>query len=192
GSTILGFVVYFAYATVLPVVAVDSFGLRPATWGLLVAINPTLVTLFQIRLTRALRTLPQASKLGTGMLLMGLPYLALLLRTDLAAIVVVILVVVLGEMLWLPTSQALAMSLAPHRLRGAYMGAFGASTWIGWTIGPFVGLQVRAAFGNRTMWLLFVAASAAGALSGIAAASAARRSTTRPEHAPRPARRARA
>ena len=38
--------------------------------------------------------------------------------------VVVMLVFVIGEMLWVPTSQAIAAGLAPEDIRGAYMGAF--------------------------------------------------------------------
>ena len=53
GSAIFAWLVYVAYEIVLPVSLVDGFGYEPAAWGFLVWINPLLVTLFQMRLTRA-------------------------------------------------------------------------------------------------------------------------------------------
>jgi hypothetical protein len=57
-----------------------------------------------------------------------LPFLLLNATGSLATVAVVILVFVVGEMLWVPTSQAVVAALAPADIRGAYMGAFG-GTW---------------------------------------------------------------
>jgi len=46
-------------------------------------------------------------------------------------IVFVVVVFVFGEMLWVPTSQAVVADLAPSDIRGAYMGAFGSAPAIG-------------------------------------------------------------
>ena len=62
------------------------------------------------------------------------------------------LVFVVGEMLWVPTSQAVAAAFAPADIRGAYMGVFGASSQVAWAVTPFLGLQVRSAFGDAAMW----------------------------------------
>jgi predicted MFS family arabinose efflux permease len=83
----------------------------------------------------------------------------------------VIALFVLGEMLWVPTSQAVVARLAPADIRGAYMGAFG-STWsVGWAFTPFLGLQVRSAYGDATMWMCV---AAVGVIAGILGAVAAR------------------
>ena len=55
----LGFV---AYETALPLAAVGSYGLSPSQWGLLAAVNPAVVVLFQMRLTR----LTAGTPLGRG------------------------------------------------------------------------------------------------------------------------------
>ena len=52
-SSLLAYGDYCGFETVLPVIAVASYGLAPSTWGLLVAISPALVVLGQLRLTRA-------------------------------------------------------------------------------------------------------------------------------------------
>src|SRR5204862_6507663 len=76
-STLLAFTDYCGFETVLPVIAVTAYGLAPSTWGLLVVISPLLVVFCQLRLTRAAACLPAARRLGTAILLMGLPFLAL-------------------------------------------------------------------------------------------------------------------
>ena len=81
GSAVFAWLVYVAYEVVLPVSIVDGFGYQPAVWGFLVWINPLLVTLFQLRLTRATAGVPAAPKLVVALLVMGLPYL-LLVQSD--------------------------------------------------------------------------------------------------------------
>src|SRR5439155_21148943 len=63
-SQLLAYVVYVAFETVLPVIAVSSFGLAASTSGFLLVINPVLVTLLQLRLTRRVEGVPAAVKLA--------------------------------------------------------------------------------------------------------------------------------
>jgi predicted MFS family arabinose efflux permease len=73
-------------------------------------------------------------------------------------------------MLWVPTSQAVVAALAPADIRGAYMGAFG-STWsVGWALTPFLGLQVRSAYGDARMWMCVAAVGVVAGILGIVAA----------------------
>ena len=58
------------------------------------------------------------------------------------------MIFVIGEMLWVPTSQAVVAALAPQDIRGAYMGAFGSAPAIGFALAPLIGLQVRNSFGD--------------------------------------------
>ncbi|HEX6699291.1 MAG TPA: MFS transporter, partial [Gaiellaceae bacterium] len=174
-STLLGFVVYVAYEAVLPIAAVSSFGLAPATWGLLVIINPVLVTVLQMRLTRGAERFPAAPRLALSMLLMGLPFLLLLVNTGIVVIALVILIFVFGEMLWTPLAQALAARLSPAAYRGAYMGAFGASSSVAWAIAPLAALYLRQSHGDTPTWLFFATAAIAGAAAGIGACRAAAR-----------------
>jgi len=163
-----------AYETVLPVVAVSSLSLAPPIWGLLASINPLLVTLFQLRLTQTVEPVPAAVKVASGVIVMGFSFLLLLVDGGVAMIALVLVVFVVGEMLWLPTVQALAARSAPERLRGAYLGAFGGSLTIAWTTAPLIGLQARAVGGDAAAWAVIAAASVLSALIGLAACRAAR------------------
>lgn len=168
-AMVLAHLVYFAFEAVLPIAAVDSYGLTPAAWGFLVIVNPLLVTLFQLRLTRRVERYPAAPKFALAMFLMGWPFLLLSVSSSVAVIALVILIFVLGEMLWIPTSQAIAAGLAPADLRGAYMGAFASTSSAGFALGPFIGLQVRGGFGDSAMWGFFAGVAVVGAILGVVA-----------------------
>jgi predicted MFS family arabinose efflux permease len=172
-STLLGFTVYCGFETVLPVIAVSDYGVPATTWGLLLAISPALVVLFQLRLTRATGGVPEATRLAAAMALMGLPLLALGVDASVPVIAAVIVVFVVGEMLWIPTSQAVAARLAPPPLRGTYFGVLSATTGPAWTLAPFVALQVESRAGPGPMWMMFAVVALAGAVAGVAAIRAA-------------------
>src|SRR4029453_5411699 len=72
-SSVLASATYVAFETLLPISLVQSHGLAPSVWGFLVIANPILVTLLQLRLTRAVSGVPAAVKLGVAMPMMGLP-----------------------------------------------------------------------------------------------------------------------
>jgi MFS family permease len=166
GSAVFAWLVYVAYEVVLPVSLVDGFGYEPAAWGFLVWINPLLVTLFQVRLTRATAGVPSAPKLVVALLVMGLPYLLLVASHSVLAVVTVVVVFVIGEMLWVPTSQAVVAELAPQDLRGAYMGAFGSAPAIGFALAPLIGFQVRNIYGDDATWTMFAFLGVVAAMLG--------------------------
>ncbi len=175
GSAAFAWIVYVAYQEVLPITLVDSYGFAPAAWGLLVVINPLAVTLFQLRLTRAVEHYPAAPRLVLAMLVMGLPFLLLVATAAVPIVVLVIVLFVVGEMLWVPTSQSIVAALAPADLRGAYMGAFGSTAAVGFALAPLVGLSVRNAYGDDPMWIMFAALGVVAAVLGGAACEGVRR-----------------
>ena len=137
-SGILAWLVYVAYEVVLPVSLTTTHGLEPAAWGFLVVINPFMVTFFQLRLTRRVADVPPAVKLAVAMPLMGLPFLLLSVSAAIPVVAFVIFLFVIGEMLWVPTSQSVVAGLAPEDVRGAYMGAFGSGAATGFAHAPFI------------------------------------------------------
>jgi predicted MFS family arabinose efflux permease len=168
-STVLAYMVYVAYEAVLPISLVDTHGLSPSTWGFLVIINPAMVTFLQLRVTRRFAAVPPVPKLVAALLLMGFPFLLLSVSAALPVVALVIVVFVIGEMLWVPTSQSIAAGLAPQDLRGAYMGAFSSTAAVGFALSPFAGLLVRDAYGDATMWASYAGLSVVAAVVGALA-----------------------
>src|SRR5439155_19714749 len=153
-STLLAFTDYCGFEAVLPVIAVTAYGLSASSWGLLVVISPLLVVLLQLRLTRISARIPTAERLALAILLMGLPFLVLTVSGSVAAIGIVIALFMVGEMIWMPSSQAVAAQLAPPEARGTYFGALAAMTGPAWTLAPFIALQLRAHAGVASVWIL--------------------------------------
>jgi hypothetical protein len=85
-------------------------------------------------------------------------------------IAVVIVIFVFGEMLWVPTSQAVVAALAPADIRGAYMGVFGGTWSVAWALTPFLGLTIRNAYGDATMWLWVAVIGVVAGITGLLAA----------------------
>jgi MFS family permease len=168
-SGALAYLVYVAFETVLPVSAVNTHGIAPSTWGFIVITNPLLVTLFQLRMTRWTSSFSSGPKLVMAMLVMGGSFLLLLVSGAAWMFFVVVLVFVIGEMLWVPTSQAIAAALAPEDIRGAYMGAFGSTAALGFALGPVTGLALSGHGHEDRAWLFFAAVSVLAAMSGAAA-----------------------
>jgi MFS family permease len=171
-SVFLGFVVYVSYEAVLPVIATDSYGLKLPLWGVLVVVNPVLVAALQLRLTRAAEPLGAVTRLVLAMLLMGFSFLLLLATSTFAALLVVVIVFVFGEMLWIPTSQAIAGRLAPDDRRGAYMGLMATASSVSWMLGPFLLFRLREATTSGAVWIAVAVIAVVGAVAGAVAARA--------------------
>jgi predicted MFS family arabinose efflux permease len=161
---------YIATETLLPISLTTTHHLAPAAWGALMILNPLAVTVFQLRLTRWVAPIRASLKLGIAMPLMGVPFLLLNVNGSIPVIAVVIVLFVIGEMLWVPTSQAVVAALAPADIRGAYMGVYGGSWSVGWALTPFLGLEVRSAYGDATMWMCVAAVGVLAGITGLAAA----------------------
>jgi predicted MFS family arabinose efflux permease len=169
-ASMLATMTYVATETLLPISVTTSHHLAPAAWGVLMILNPLFVTVFQLRLTRWTAGIPASLKLGVAMPLMGVPFLLLNVHGSAGVIAVVIMLFVIGEMLWVPTSQAVVASLAPADIRGAYMGVFGGTWSVGWAATPFLGLQVRHAYGDATMWMCVACVGVIAGITGLLAA----------------------
>ena len=169
-ASVFATMTYIATETLLPISLTTTHNLAPAAWGLLMILNPLAVTVFQLRLTRWTAPIPASLKLGVAMPMMGVPFLLLNVNDSIPVIAVVIVLFVIGEMLWVPTSQAVVAALAPADIRGAYMGVFGGTWSVGWALTPFLGLQVRSAYGDATMWMCVAAVGVLAGITGLATA----------------------
>jgi predicted MFS family arabinose efflux permease len=169
-SSVLATMTYIATETLLPISVTTTHHLAPAAWGVLMIVNPLLVTVFQLRLTRWTAHVPSSLKLGIAMPMMGVPFLLLNWNGSAPVIALVIFIFVVGEMLWVPTSQAVVAALAPADIRGAYMGIFGGTWSVGWALTPFLGLQVRGAYGDAAMWMCVAALGVTAGITGLVAA----------------------
>jgi MFS family permease len=163
-AALLAMMTYNAFETLMPVSLTTEHGYPPAAWGILFVVNPILVMLFQLRVTRWTSSVPPGRKLALGLALMGCAFLPLLGSAWAPVLVLVLVVFVAGEMLWAPAADAVAAKLAPPEARGAVMGTMGIAMWVGGAMAPALGLRVADTGGDTAMWTLV-------AVVGLAAAA---------------------
>jgi predicted MFS family arabinose efflux permease len=161
---------YNAFETLMPVSLTQEHGYPAAAWGVLFVVNPVLVILFQLRVTRWTAGVPAGPKLAAALLLMGCSFLPLAFTAWAPVLVLLLAVFVAGEMLWAPTADALAARLAPPDARGATMGTLGIAMWMGGALAPAAGFRVADSAGDAAMWVaIAVVAACAAALYWAAA-----------------------
>ena len=168
-STLLGYFSYVAFVAVLPVTAVADYHLPSSAWGLIFAVNPILVVLLQMRVTRAIVAVRMDRKLALATLLMGLPFLLLLALPNVVGIVLVTSLFVFGEMAWAPSVEGLVVTMAPPEERGRAFGAYRGVGQAAMGLGPFVLFNLRSV-GLHWVWPVVGAIALLGAAAGMLAA----------------------
>ena len=102
----LAWTVFAALETLLPVLLSASGRVSPAGWGVLLALNPVLIVVGQMRVSRATAGWARRRKLVLALALLSVPYLALTASAGAWVLVGVVLTVTAGEMLFGPASEA--------------------------------------------------------------------------------------
>lgn len=175
-SVLGGYLVYVGFDVVLPIVAVQDYGLKPALWGLLAAANPLMVVLLQGRLSRWMARYPVDAMLLASVSLMGFSFALLLVHHGATFVLASLLLFAVGEMTWAPTTQAFAARLSSDDHRGTYMGALGAASSAAWIVGPVVDLRLAATIAGG-VWILLAGLGLGAGLLGWFSAQLAKKSS---------------
>ena len=122
GSGIAAFI-YALFESAVPVFVHDERGISIATWGLVFAINPLMVAIFQYPISRWSARRSSRAVLAAGAVILGVSLALLAPFESVLALALAIVVFTVGEMLSFPIATAVAAELAPDRLRGSYQGA---------------------------------------------------------------------
>jgi len=131
----------------------DNHGIESQGYGFLLTTSAIVVILFQFTITRVIKKRPPflMMALGTFFYAIGFsmfgwvnayPYFAL-----------AIIIITIGEMLVVPTSQALAANFAPEDMRGRYMAVFGLLWMIPATIGPGAAGYILDNYNPNLLWI---------------------------------------
>jgi MFS family permease len=131
---------YAFFEEALPVFLHEERGLAVVTWGLVLGINPILVTLFQYPISRWAARRSSRGILAAGAVLQGSALALLFPFTSVGALLVAVVVLTAGEMLIAPVSSAVSAELAPERLRGSYQGVINLAWEGAWGPTALIGL----------------------------------------------------
>jgi len=165
GACILMTIVYLQLYSTLGVYLRDTHGLAEQAYGYLMSMNATTVVLLQIPIAhRVGRHRPMMMMaLGTFLYAIGFSMYGIFSSYTLFALAMFVITV--GEMIVMPTGQALVAKIAPEAMRGRYMAVFGLSWLIPQATGPLLAGLIMDNTDPRRVW------HAAGLVGLVAAAA---------------------
>lgn len=147
-------VVYQQMYGTLSVYLRDNHGISPSGYGFLMTTSAITVILFQFWVTRVIKHRPPflMMALGTFFYMIGFTLFGVVAAYYLFALNIVIITI--GEMIVMPTSQALAANFAPSAMRGRYMAIFGLSWAIPSTVGPGAAGYILDNYNPDLLWYI--------------------------------------
>lgn len=120
--------------------------------GLLYAINPILIILFQAPLAEKIKTYNKLYVLGMGAFFMGLGSGILSILTHFSLAVIAIALYTLGEMLFFSVAQYLCYESSSPKKQGATLGVFQATYAASIVIGPLIGSYIYHKLSPVAVW----------------------------------------
>jgi MFS family permease len=146
--------VYLQMYSTLSVYLRDVHDVSTRAFGFLMSMNATAVVLFQFWLTRRLRPYRALPLMAAGTLLYLVGFTMYGFVTTFVLFAVAMLIITFGEMIVIPTAQALAARFAPEDMRGRYMAVFGLSWGISATFGPLGAGVILDNYNPNWVWYL--------------------------------------
>jgi len=172
-ATFILFLVMGQMIVPLSVYSTEWRGLSKVQFGYLCSTNGLLVVLIQHPISLFLRRFRPAIALIGASFLYAASYLGIARATSLGAFEAAIVVMTLGEVLFVPTAVGLVSRMASQDDRGRFLGAYGLVRIVAWSTAPWLGGQLLDEFSARpfAVW---------GTVAGLALLAAVVYSTTAP------------
>ncbi|MER7462663.1 MFS transporter [Streptomyces sp. NPDC097981] len=179
GAILVADLVYRQQYGTFPVfLAAHGHGTR--AFGFVIALNGAVILLLELPAAVALRARPPLPVIGTGLVLVGAGYTALLAGVGTASAVAMMVLLSLGEILYKTTATAYVADQAPEHAAGRFQSLYAGVSVSGVVLGPPLG----GALYTAAPGLLWPLCSALAAGAGGAVLYVSRREA---RHAARPA-----
>ncbi|KAF0111385.1 MAG: Major facilitator superfamily protein [Chloroflexi bacterium] len=147
-------IVYQQMYNSLSVYLRDNHGIDPQGYGFMLTASAIVVILFQFSVTRFIKKKPAFKMMAFGTLFYMLGFSMFGFVGQYWLFVLAIVIITVGEMIVVPTSQTLAANFAPEDMRGRYMGVFGMTWMIPATIGPGAAGIILDNFNPNLLWYI--------------------------------------
>lgn len=164
-AAILMGLVYQQMYTTLSVYLRDYHAIPPQGYGFLMTTSGITVILFQFWTTRRIKAKPPFLLMAFGTLFYMVGFSMFGRVSTYTYFMAAIVIITIGEMIIMPTAQALAANFAPEDMRGRYMAIFSLVWMIPATIGPGAAGLILDNLNPNLLWYL------GGGLCAVSAAS---------------------
>ncbi len=141
------------WGSTLSVFTVDRIGFSPAEYGLLMSISGVLIIIFQYPVSRGIERLGYPTALFLGSFLYGAGFLSLAWVKSFVPAVGSVVILVLGEMLFIPTSYSVMGKISKPEDRAKSMGLLGLYATVGSSFGPLLGGFLLDRFPTNPLYL---------------------------------------
>jgi MFS family permease len=182
-ANIIMLLVYQQMYSSLSVYLRDNHGINPQGYGFLMTTSAITVIFFQFWLTRRIKHQPPFLMMAFGTIFYVIGFALFGIVSTFVLFALNIVIITIGEMIVVPTSQALVAGFAPEVMRGRYMAVAGLSWAIPSTIGPGAAGYILDNYNPNLLWYL---GGALCVISVFAYYFLHLRLGTRPEFAPTP------
>ena len=153
-ANIIMLVVYQQMYGSLSVYLRDNHSINPQGYGFLMSTSAITVILFQFWLTRTIKHQPPFLMMAFGTIFYVIGFTLFGLVTTFILFALNIVIITIGEMIVVPTSQALVAGFAPEEMRGRYMAVSGLSWAIPSTIGPAAAGYILDNYNPNLLWYI--------------------------------------
>lgn len=162
GAVLVTDLVYRQQYGTFPVFLADH-GLDTRDFGFVIALNGAVILLLELPAAVALRARPPLPVIGTGLLLVGAAYAALLPGAGVGTAASMIVLLSLGEILYKTTATAYVADQAPEHAIGRFQSLYAGVSVSGVVLGPPLGGALYATAPGLLWPLCAVLAGGAGA-----------------------------
>ena len=145
---------FFQLFYTVPVFFENDYNLQKDEIGWLMAINGLIIALIEMPIVKIYENRVLSYVIITGSLLTLLSFAVFLLPpfSILTLCIAFTLLISIGEVLYLPFTNSLALELAPEKQRGRYMGAYSMVFALAHIMAPTLGMQLAENFGFFWLW----------------------------------------
>lgn len=153
-ANIIMLIVYQQMYGSLSVYLRDSHGRSPQDYGILMSTSAITVILFQFWLTRNIKHRPPFLMMAFGTIFYAIGFALFGVFTTMVLFALNIVIITIGEMIVVPTSQSLVAGFAPEEMRGRYMAIAGLSWAIPSTLGPGLAGYIMDNYNPNLVWYI--------------------------------------
>ena len=145
------------FMSALPVYITRDLSLSESTPGLLWVINGAMIVAFQLWVTSKAVKFRRSVVLAVGQVISATGLGLIFFAVDLPMLVAFVIVMTVGELIYMSVLSAVIADMAPEEQRGVYMGFAGFMQTLGMGIGMLVGMLLLGGLGSASalVWVFF-------------------------------------
>jgi MFS family permease len=140
--------------TTFPVYMKENFGILEDRYGLIMALNASMVVLLQYPIARIISRYKKTRMMATGAFFYALGFGSIGLSNSFLLFAMNMAILTVGEMIIAPVNTSFVADISPEDMRGRYMGVFGIANMLGHGIGPIISGLFIDKLGGEFVWLI--------------------------------------